>query len=145
MGSQRTRDNLMQIQFVVVKQLSDKPKNPKELLLPEDAPNEYLGIWNVRALTAKEGIDALDELIMKNDEYKENPDLITEAVFRKALVEKAVAKDGNLVASIKLDKIPNKLWQVLIAANQKLNGISDNEARFLLEPSASTKKQSIQP
>lgn len=135
----------MQIQFIVVKQLSDKPKNPKELLLPEDTSNEYLGAWNVRALTAKEGIDALDELIVKNDEYKENPDLISEAIFRKALVEKATTKDGEPVAPIDLHDIPNKLWQVLVAANQKLNGISNDEARFLLEPSASTKKRSIQP
>jgi len=142
MGSQRTRDNLMQIQFVTVKQLSGT--DTKELLLPEDTDDEYLGTWNIRALTAQEGIDALDELIVTKDEYKENPDLITEAVFRKTLVEKATTKDGQPIASIKLDKIPNKLWQVLIAANQKLNGISNNEARFLLEPSASTNKQSIQ-
>ena len=132
----------MHIEFETVKKSTGKHK---ELVLPEDTLEEYIGKWCVHTLSAQEGIDALDELITEKDEYKENPELITEAVFRKKMIEKATTKDGKPVTSINTEKIPNKLWQILTAANQKLNGLSNEEARFLLEPSASTNKQSTQP
>jgi hypothetical protein len=135
----------MRIEFVVVKTRTQGNVKEKEVLLPEDAPDDYLGAWSVCTLMAQDGIDALDELIMANDDYKENPDLITETVFRKKMIEKATAQNGKPVAPIDLRTMPTKLWHLLTAANQKLNGISDSEARFLLEPSASANARSTQP
>ena len=104
------------IEFVAVKVKTEK--NPKELVLPEGTPEQHFGTWRINTLTAQEGIDCLDALIAANDEYKEDPDKITETVFRKALIEKATTKDGKPTNPIDLKTIPSKLWNLLVAANQ---------------------------
>ena len=130
----------MHIKFTVV----TTRKSPHDLVVPEDTPKEYLGTWTIHALVAKEGIEAIDELIAGNREYQEDPQKISISLIRQRLIEKATTKDDEPIGKMDFEKMPYKLWQVLVAANERLNGVSDEEARFLLAPSYSKKKQSIQ-
>ena len=130
----------MEITFEVTK----NPKKRQCLIVAEDTPDIYIGTWTVHALIAKEGIEALDELIAENREYREHPELITQAIFNKKMLEKATTFNGKTVGKVDLSTMPYKIWQLLSAANEKLNGISNKEADFLLQPS-SAKKPPIIP
>jgi len=129
----------MEISFAVTTNTSTRG-----LRVPKDTPKEYIGTWTVHALIAKEGIEAIDELIAENREYQENPAKISITVIRERLIRKATTKDDKPIYKISFEEMPYKLWQLLVAANERLNGVSDEEARFLLAPSYSKKKQSIQ-
>jgi len=129
----------MEITFEVTKE----PKKTPCLIVPEDTLDKYIGTWTVHALIAKEGIEALDELIAENREYRENPDLITQAVFNKKMLEKGTTFNGKAIETIDLSTMPYKLWQLLTAANEKLNGISNKEADFLLQPFSAKKPPTI--
>lgn len=129
----------MQIKFTVVKESTG---NSKELVIKED---EYLGEYVVKTLTAQEGINGIDELTMENEEYRENPERITVNDYRKKMIEKATTRNGKPIGKIDLKEMPHKLWQILVAANEKLNGLSDAEARFLLEPSYGESQPNIPP
>jgi len=131
----------MKIWFKVVTKPSG---NPKEIVVSEEF-KRYTGLYEVRELSAKEGIDALNRVIAENPELQENPDQLPVELYRKSLIEQATLKDGKPIGKIDLKKFPNKVWQLLIAANERLNGVSDTEARFLLEPSWNNEKQRIQP
>jgi hypothetical protein len=118
--------------------------NVIKFAVPSDVPaSECHGNYIVRELTAQEGIDALNELIMQNAKLQENPDQITPQQYKCKILEKATTVNGQ---PFKLDlaKIPHKLYSVLLAANERLNSLSDNEARFLLKPSSSNGQPSIQ-
>ena len=116
--------------------------------VPHDVPlgNEftnYYGQYMVRELTAQEGIDALNELIAENAKLQENPDQISAREYKLKLIEKATTLDQKPF-KLDLTKLPHKLYSLLLAANEKLNSLSDEEARFLLKPSSSNEQPSTQ-
>jgi len=131
----------MRINFVVAK---DKEKNPNAIIVGEDYSKCY-GTYEMREISAQEGIHAINCLIAQNKEFQENPDKITPEQLRKKQVESATTFDGKPLVIADLAKYPNKLWMILVAAHEKLNSVSLEEARFLLQPSSSAKKQTIQP
>lgn len=108
---------------------------PIQVPIGEDF-KEYYGSYVVRELTAQEGIDALNELIAQNAKLQETPDRITPREYNCKLIEKATTLNGEPF-KLQLTKIPNKLYSFILAANERLNSLSDDEARFLLKPSSS--------
>lgn len=118
-------------------------KNEQEISIGEKY-QAYAGKYAIREISAKDGIDAIDRLIRDNPELQENPDQIKPEDLRKSQIEFATTLDGEPLILKDLANFPNKLWQILVAANQILNSVSLEEARFLLQPSSSNKKPSIQ-
>jgi hypothetical protein len=138
MGRQNDGDNSMMIKFTVVKA---KTSNPSEISVGGDWKQEVYGEYEVKELTAQDGIDALNELVSELTE----PERITPAIYKQKLLQKAVTHNGNPFKIQDFKQIPNKLYNMLLAANERLNNISDEEARFLLSPSSSNSPSSIQP
>jgi len=138
MGRQNDGDNVMKIKFTVVK---GKVSSPSEISVGKDWKEQIYGEYEIKELTAQEGIDALNELVSELTE----PERITPAIYKQKLLEKAVTHDGKAFKIENLNQIPNKLYNILLASNETLNNISDKEARFLLSPSSSNSQSSIQP
>jgi len=136
MGRQNDGDNLMHIKFTVVKGVASK----SEISIGEDWKEEYYGEYEIKELTAQDGIDALDELVLQFTE----PERITTTIYKQKLLEKAVTHNGKNFKVENFNQIPNKLYNILLAANERLNNISDKEARFLLSPSSSNSPSSTQ-
>jgi len=128
----------MKIKFTVVK---GKTSTPSEISIGEDWKPEVYGEYEVKELTAQDGIDALNELVSELTE----PERITPAVYKQKLLQKAVIHNGKTFKIENFSQIPNKLYNMLLAANERLNNISDEEARFLLSPSSSNNPSSIPP
>jgi hypothetical protein len=137
MGRQNDGDNVMKIKFTVVKGVASK----SEISIGEDWKEEVYGEYEIKELTAQDGIDALNELVSELTE----PERITPAIYKQKLLEKAVIHNGKALKVENFNQIPNKLYNILLASNERLNNISDEEARFLLSPSSSNNQSSIQP
>jgi len=136
MGRQNDGDNVMKIKFTVVKGAASK----SEISIGEDWKEEYYGEYEIKELTAQDGIDALDELVLQFTE----PERITTTIYKQKLLEKAVTHNGKNFKVENFNQIPNKLYNILLVANERLNNISDKEARFLLSPSSSNSPSSTQ-
>jgi len=132
----------MKISFVVVPH-TKKTKNPKEIPV-SDQYKKCFGNYEVREISAQEGIEAVNILVAARKDFQENPDVIKPEELRKKQIEVATTFNGKPLVVGDLAKFPSKLWQVLVAANEVLNGIGIIEARFLLQPSGQNEKPSIQ-
>jgi len=133
MGRQINGDNgiMLSITFSVVK---DKPENPKQIQM--DVPDEYYGEYIIRELNAQEAKDIENDLIVKNKDAQENPDAIELAdKFQNELMEAAITVNGKPFKMPKLKTVPKRYIHLLIVGFEKINGLSDTEARFLLQPS----------
>jgi len=120
----------MKITFVAVLKATGKPR---EIVIGEEF-KEYVGNYVVKELSAYEGNEALNALIASNKKFQENPETIKPIQLRKCNIERATTLNDKALQIPDLKKFPNKLWQVLTAANEVLNGVSLEEARFLLKP-----------
>jgi len=120
----------MKITFTVTVKATGKPR---EIVIGEEY-KEYVGNYVVKELSAYEANEALNVLIASNKKFQENPELIKPIQVRKAHIEKATTLNDKPLQITDLKKFPNKLWQVLIGANEVLNSVSLEEARFLLKP-----------
>jgi len=110
-------------------------KTKEELSIGEEF-QAYAGRYEIREISAQEGIEAINALIAENKDLQANPDSIEPEQLKKKQIERATTLDGKPLVIADLGKFPNKIWQVLLAANEQLNSVSLEEARFLLSPSA---------
>lgn len=131
----------MKVSFTIVTEPTDKPKHfqvGKQF-------KKYAGDYEVRELSAQEGIEAVDVLIAVHPEFQENPDQIKPEMIRQKQIEKATTFNGKPLVIEDLNTIPNKLWQLLVGANEILNSVSITEARFLLSPFGADKQPATPP
>ena len=95
----------------------------------------FAGKYKIRELTAQQGIDAITALVELKKIKEENPNAITIREVKLALIHAAATKDGTPII-LDFDKIPHRVWALLLEANEKLNVVSDEDAAFLLKPSS---------
>jgi len=133
----------MQIKFIVATEFTGN-KKPKGTIIVGEEYNGYVGEYVIHEISAYEGNEAINALIAENKDLQENPDSIKPIQLRKKQIEKATTLNGKPLVIADLSKFPNKIWQVLVAANEQLNTISLEEARFLLSPYGDNKQPSIQ-
>lgn len=119
--------------------------------------SQWHGDYIIAEISAETGRKAINELISENAEYQENPESLTTAIYKAALMSKAVVitkpglnSNDPIVEPFTLpangtEGIPYKLWSLLTIGYDRLNSVSDDEARFLLKLSSSTKTPSTQP
>jgi len=133
----------MKIKFVVATEFTGK-KKPKGTILIGKEYDEYVGEYIINEISAYEGNEAINALIAENKDLQENPDSIRPIQLRKKQIEKATTLNGKPLVIVDLSKFPNKIWQLLVVANEQLNTISLEEARFLLSPYGENRQPSIQ-
>jgi len=133
----------MKIKFIVATEFTGK-KKPKGTILVGKEYDEYVGEYVIREISAYEGNEAIDALIVENKDLQKNPDLIKPIQLRIKQIEKATTLNGKPLVIADLNKFPNKIWQVLVVANEQLNTVSLEEARFLLSPYGENRQPSIQ-
>ena len=121
----------MEIRFSVAL----KSENPKTIRVSDTFPKELLGEYIVRELNAQEAIDAQNAFIAENKEVQDNPDKVSVEAYTSRMIETATTLNGSPFKMPKLDTVPKRYYDVLVAAFEKLNGISNAEAVFLLQPS----------
>ena len=122
----------MEIRFTVAR----KAKNPKTLKVDKDFPEELLGEYVVRELNAQEALDAQNAFIAESREAQDNPDKVNVEAYMNRMIEVATTLNGKPFKMPKLDTVPKRYYDVLVAAFERLNGISNAEAVFLLQPSS---------
>ena len=95
----------------------------------KDFGDEWNGTYEISMITAKQHIDIESEILKK----KKTMDL---SFYKALLMLTAVKKEGkpfNYKPEELLEKMPGKLYLILYNACDKLNNITMEDQRFLLE------------
>ena len=128
----------MEIRFTVATESSinkKNPRNPKTLYVDDSFPKDLLGEYMIRQLNAQEALDTENQFILEHKEAQDNPDRISPDSFTQKLIEEATTINGTKLKLPDLKTVPRRYYNLLVAAFERLNGISNAEAVFLLQPS----------
>jgi hypothetical protein len=110
--------------------------NQPFLKVNKDFPKELLGVYVIRELNAQEAIDTQNAFIAESKEAQDNPDKVNIETYTNKMIETATTINGEPFKMPKLETVPKKYYDILVAAFEKLNGISNAEASFLLKSSS---------
>lgn len=96
--------------------------------------------YEMRELSAQDAMDAINAAVQGREDISN----LTMADYNKIIIEASTTVNGE---PLKLDfkKIPHRVWSMLLAASDRINTVSDKEARFLPSSSGETKPQSTPP
>ena len=116
-------------------------KMKKEKFIADASYGEWQGEYEVRAISAAEHIQIEEKVaryMQKHGLNLSNPADYPTAYYRGLCLIKSVTKDGKPLPIQEpfklLNKMPNRLYTILLSLYQKLNSPSLEEQNFLLNP-----------
>jgi len=116
-------------------------KMKSEKFVADASYGEWQGEYEVRAISAAEHIQIEEKVaryMQKHGLNLSNPADYPTAYYRGLCLIKSVTKDGKPLPIQEpfklLDKMPNRLYTILLSLYQKLNSPSLEEQNFLLNP-----------
>lgn len=94
---------------------------------------KYVGVYEIRELTAKEMLNFSRNFMAKHN-IKSEPIEVNNEAWNYEFIALCATKDGKKLTVKFIENSPTKLYQALLIGVSKLNALGKDEQGFLLEP-----------